>query len=204
MSSASKNLHEQPQQLSRQPWDNAAHSYLQPIDLDSLDKTSDQLIYSPFISDAVSSIQSEHDSPRTNTQKPNHFSPKALNWPKENEAIPSRTCHEGTYIYFPSRRLNHTFRDINIDHKRFFIFNLVTKRRSIRTGFQTNNARYWRRRSQSQITLTTLGDSSWRTNSNRRKVSSRFGFRIVSQSRGDFAIQLTIYPYRRKNSINML
>ncbi len=86
MSSASKNLHEQPQQLSRQPWVNAEHSYLQPIDLDSLDKTSDQLIYSPFKSEAVSSIQSEQDSPRTNTQETNYFSPKALNWPKENEA----------------------------------------------------------------------------------------------------------------------
>ncbi len=39
MSSASENLHEQPHQLSRQPWVNAEHSYLQPIDLDSLDKT---------------------------------------------------------------------------------------------------------------------------------------------------------------------
>ncbi len=114
MAAARNNLPEQPQQ-----WDNAAHSYLQPIDLDSLDNTCDQLVYCPFKSEAVSIIQSEHDSPRTNTQETNHFSSTALNWTKENEATPSRIYHEGAFIYFPSRRLNHTFRDINIDHKHF-------------------------------------------------------------------------------------
>ncbi len=119
MSPAIKNHPEQPQQISRQQWDNAAHSYLQPIYLDSLDNTCDQLAYSPFKCDAISIIQSEHDSPRTNNQEPNHFSPKALNWPKENDAIPSRTCHEGTLIYFLSRRLKDSFRYSKVDHKHF-------------------------------------------------------------------------------------
>ncbi len=102
MSAASKNLPEQPQQVSRQPWDNAAHSYLQPIDLDSLDYTCDPLVYCVFKNEAVSIIQSKHDSLRTNTQETNHFRPKALNWSKENEAIPSKIYPEGTFIYFPS------------------------------------------------------------------------------------------------------
>ncbi len=114
MAAARNNLPEQPQQ-----WDNAAHSYLQPINLDSLDKACDQIVYSPFTSEAVSIIQSEHDSPRKNTQETNHFSPKALNWSKENEAIPLKIYQEGAYICFPSRRLKGSFRDINIDHKHF-------------------------------------------------------------------------------------
>ncbi len=102
MSSASKYLPEQPQQISSQQWDNAAHSYLQPIDLDSLDKTCDQLVYCPFKTEAFSITQSEHDSPRTNTQETNHFSSKAPNCAKENEATPSGIYHEGTLLYFPS------------------------------------------------------------------------------------------------------
>ncbi len=104
MAAASNNLPEQPQQ-----WDNAAHSYLQPIDLDSLDKACDQIVHSPFKSDAFSITQSEHNNIRSNTQETNHFSPKAHNWSKENEAIPSKIYHEGTLIYFPSRRLKDLF-----------------------------------------------------------------------------------------------
>ncbi len=96
MAAARNNLPEKPQQ-----WDNAAHSYLQPINLDSLEKTCDRQVYSPFKSEAFSITQSEHNSPCTNTQETNHFSPKALNWSKENEAIPLKIYHEGTLIYFP-------------------------------------------------------------------------------------------------------
>ncbi len=76
MSSASKNVPEQPHQISHQKWVNAAHSYLQPIDLDSLDKACDQIVHFPFKSEAFSITQSEHNSPRTNTQETNRFSPK--------------------------------------------------------------------------------------------------------------------------------
>ncbi len=40
MAAARNNLPEQPQQ-----WDNAAHSYLQPIDLDSLDNMCDRQVF---------------------------------------------------------------------------------------------------------------------------------------------------------------
>ncbi len=100
MAAARYNLPEQPQQ-----WDNAAHSYLQPINLDSLDKTCDRQVYSPFKSEAFSITQSEHNSPRTKPQETNHFNPKVFNWSKENEAIPSKIYHEGTLTYFPTRRL---------------------------------------------------------------------------------------------------
>ncbi len=135
MAAARNNLPEQPQQISRQQWDNAAHSYLQPIDLDSLDKTCDRQVYSPFKSGALSITQSEHISLRTNTHETNHVSPKALNWSKENEAIPSMIYHEGTLIYFPSRLLKDLFSYFKIDHKHFCIFNLVTKRRGVRTEY---------------------------------------------------------------------
>ncbi len=175
MSRANKNLPEQ-------HWVNTAHSYLQPIDLDTFAVKSDQTTPSLGKSEALASIQHQNDSQRINSQQTNHLSPKACTWSKQNGAYLPRICREGAFV-FP-------FRFIKVDwlNKVFYIQLKWQKDAVKELAFQRNNLGYWRRLSTSRTSLTTQGASSWRTTSTWRKVSSNFGFRFVVQSREEFVI----------------
>ncbi len=88
--------------LPEQHWVNAAHSYLQPIDLDTFAVTNDPTTPSLGKSEALSSIQHQNDSQRLKSQQTNHLSPKAHTWSKGNGAYLPRIYREGAFV-FPFR-----------------------------------------------------------------------------------------------------
>ncbi len=129
MSRANKNLPEQ-------HWVNAAHSYLQTIDLDTFAVTNDPTTPSLGKSEALASIQHQNDSQRINSQQTSHLSPKARTWSKGNGVNSPRIYREGAIVFFP-------FRFIEVDWlNQVFLSSIeVTKRRSESTGFSDEQRR---------------------------------------------------------------
>ncbi len=95
MSRANKNLPEQ-------HWVNAAHSYLQPIDLDTFAVTNDPTMPSLDKSEALSRMPYQNDSQRINSQQTNRLNQKAHTWSKGNGVNSPRICREGAFV-FPFR-----------------------------------------------------------------------------------------------------
>ncbi len=92
--------------LPEQHWVNAAHSYLQPIDLDTFAVKSDPTTPSLGKSEALGSIQHQNDSQRINSQQTSHLNLKAHNWQKENGANSPKIYREGALVIFPFNSKN--------------------------------------------------------------------------------------------------
>ncbi len=99
---------------------NAAHSSLQPINLDTFAVTNDPTTPSLGKSEAIASIQHQNDSERLKSQQTSYLSPKALTWSKGNGVNSPRIYREFVFpIPIHKSRLNKIS---------FFIFNESDKK----------------------------------------------------------------------------